>query len=95
MRDPHRSFTAAEVAWLQNPADAVAASKTNHGLRCVTLALVDQFVAGGFAEWVGGARVEIGHRLQDVFSREARRDGSGHGCFPGAERGGAAKPTQV
>jgi hypothetical protein len=82
-----RSFTAAELAWLQDPADAVAAGKTNHGLRCVSLVGVDKFVAGRLAEWMLGACVQIGYRLQDVFSGEARWDGRGHGGGPGAERG--------
>jgi hypothetical protein len=45
-----RCFAAAELARLQDPAEAVTAGKTNHGLRRVSPVNVDKLVAGGLKD---------------------------------------------
>src|SRR5262249_33354921 len=53
----------------------------DHGLGRVTLAVVDEFVPGGRAERMLGARGEVGESAEDMLARESRRDGFGHSAL--------------
>lgn len=72
-------FSTAELIRLQYSTDGMPTGESDHGLRWVPFAVVDEFVAGGFTEWVLGTTVQICEGLQDVFAGEVRGDGWRHG----------------
>jgi hypothetical protein len=60
-------LAAAELVGLQDPAQVVSTGQTDDGFRGVSLAAVDEFVAGGSAEGVVAAAVQVVQCLEDVF----------------------------